>query len=658
MEPYVGPRSFRLGDSDKFFGRARDARAVADFWLANPLTALCGPSGVGKTSLLQAGVLPLLHSGVTDVLPVGRIWHGSPVPTAALREGHNPLVFAVLSSWSPHDLPSDLSGLTLPAFFRRRPQSRDPYDDPMLTLVAIDRAENLFADTGHGRAEADDFLHQLAEAMQENPNLRVLMVIRDHQLAVLQRRVRTFTQVVEYFLETLTVDAALEATRRPLEGTGCRFSEGAAEALVDLLRTVSHHTPLGTGIVRYLPTIQPLQLQLVCSGLWNALPPRTSVITTEQVTELVNIDQSVSEFCHRMIEDVAHEVYQSQTSRLLAQLRRGFVTDDGHKMVVEMGLTETGGLPARVISALAHRRILTVERRSPTGSCELSHDHFAQALLRGRDPERDDRLTDPAGCLRLAEFARREGEFTRAAAYADAALQRCGGDPRLRAETESVLGNIAYARDDLGPAVDHYDRAVSHLGMLPGTDMAIATLLTGIGRIRVSQGQFGDAMHCLQSAVRRRPDDPVIQAELAWTLWYAGHTEGALEILDSVLDRDRTAEAALCARGEILADLGRPAPALRDLDRVRPHATSATLSAYTLALALDGRVDEADRTTPHVERERSAAVLLRVARVKAAAGHHKTAVDLAQRALDKGNRPPLPAQLTGEADRIIRGRFF
>lgn len=95
--PYVGLRPFRRDDSAKFFGRLRESHEVSDLWQANRLTILYGPSGVGKTSLLQAGVLPLLDPTKADILPIGRVSHGSAFPTAALSE-HNPHVFALLSS--------------------------------------------------------------------------------------------------------------------------------------------------------------------------------------------------------------------------------------------------------------------------------------------------------------------------------------------------------------------------------------------------------------------------------------------------------------------------------------------------------------------------------------------------------------------------------
>ena len=55
-------------DKDLFFGRDHEARLIFQQVLANPLTVLSGPSGSGKSSLLNAGVVPLLlREGLTVV---------------------------------------------------------------------------------------------------------------------------------------------------------------------------------------------------------------------------------------------------------------------------------------------------------------------------------------------------------------------------------------------------------------------------------------------------------------------------------------------------------------------------------------------------------------------------------------------------------------
>ena len=59
--PFVGLRPFDLGDAHWFFGREREVARLTRKIRAGPFTAVVGASGSGKSSLVRAGVLPLLR---------------------------------------------------------------------------------------------------------------------------------------------------------------------------------------------------------------------------------------------------------------------------------------------------------------------------------------------------------------------------------------------------------------------------------------------------------------------------------------------------------------------------------------------------------------------------------------------------------------------
>ncbi|MBV9141242.1 MAG: PQQ-binding-like beta-propeller repeat protein [Pseudonocardiales bacterium] len=59
--PYVGLMPFDEESAEYFFGRERESDLIVANLIASRLTLLYAPSGVGKTSVLCAGVLPRLH---------------------------------------------------------------------------------------------------------------------------------------------------------------------------------------------------------------------------------------------------------------------------------------------------------------------------------------------------------------------------------------------------------------------------------------------------------------------------------------------------------------------------------------------------------------------------------------------------------------------
>lgn len=60
--PYVGLQPFSAKDQKYFFGRESDSRIISSNLFAFPLTVLYGSSGVGKSSILHAGVIPVLRN--------------------------------------------------------------------------------------------------------------------------------------------------------------------------------------------------------------------------------------------------------------------------------------------------------------------------------------------------------------------------------------------------------------------------------------------------------------------------------------------------------------------------------------------------------------------------------------------------------------------
>ena len=69
--PYVGPRPFQYGEP--LFGRDREAMELLDLLIAERIVLLYSPSGAGKTSLMQAALIPELEKEGFQVLPVMRV---------------------------------------------------------------------------------------------------------------------------------------------------------------------------------------------------------------------------------------------------------------------------------------------------------------------------------------------------------------------------------------------------------------------------------------------------------------------------------------------------------------------------------------------------------------------------------------------------------
>lgn len=76
--PYKGPAAFEENDSQRFFGRTEEARELTSLVIARRVVLLYAQSGAGKTSLLQASVIPdLKRRKRLEVLPITRVAGGA-----------------------------------------------------------------------------------------------------------------------------------------------------------------------------------------------------------------------------------------------------------------------------------------------------------------------------------------------------------------------------------------------------------------------------------------------------------------------------------------------------------------------------------------------------------------------------------------------------
>ena len=74
--PYVGLQPYTEQEQDYFFGRETDIQTISANLVTTPLTLLYGMSGVGKSSVLLAGVAPFLRTLPDVTVVIFREWQG------------------------------------------------------------------------------------------------------------------------------------------------------------------------------------------------------------------------------------------------------------------------------------------------------------------------------------------------------------------------------------------------------------------------------------------------------------------------------------------------------------------------------------------------------------------------------------------------------
>ncbi len=672
--PYPGTRPFLGTDQDKFFGRAKDIAALAGLWKLNRLTLVAGPAGRGKTSLVQAGVLPALTDDEDlDILPVGRLSHGGTFPFAALPV-HNPYTLALLRSWSPGETTTRLAGLTVQEFFQRRTENRSARSAAgRSVLAAIDGADELLADEGPRRTYRRQFLSELAKAIRETPRLHLLVVGREEAIGVVSDALGGGAR---QDITALTWKGAIDAVCRPMAGVGRSFAEGAVEKLLNDLLTIRVTGEGGAergGTDRYVTgsEVEPALLQVICAHLWDSLPSETDVISLRDIRRYTDVDAVLAAHLVGVIAEIAAD-HDLTPTRLSTWLRNTFVTKLGARKHVNEDATETAGMPNAVPKALEDRHLLISWRRSGSRWYELLSDRLIEPLreiTEAGPPAGPEPSAEPMAYLRAAEHALALGAWDLAEQYALEVLRiPLGTGMRLHAEACSLLGNVAFERGRATAAEDHYRNAAALFGALQDNS-AVAYQLAAVGQTLLAQGlaiasqaevaedlaadQIGEAQEKvtkaveeLQAAAARLPSDPVVQTALALALWQYGEARAAVAVLTRALGIDGGNVAALRARGEILADIGEANDAMLDLDRLSVEGLPSARAARALALAELGDHAAARREIERAlaEAARNGRVLLFAARASQVEGDDGAAKDYARQAAYAADPPLSPRQ--------------
>jgi hypothetical protein len=295
--PYVGPTSFRLGEA--LYGRDREREDLVDLLVAERIVLLYSPSGAGKTSLIQAALIPALQEAGFEVLPVIRVAHALE-PQPGMPASRNRYVMSVLLSLEEGLPPAsqrpvaELETLTLREYL-------DSYADragrPGNEVLIFDQFEEVLTADPTDEPAKHEFFKELGQTLRDRRHW-ALFSMREDFLAALDpylRHVPTRFRTT-FRLDLLSVEQALEAMRRPAQRVGVDFTEEAAHRLVDDLRRVRVQRPDGETENALGALVEPVQLQVTCRQLWSMLPPDATRITPAEVEALGDVDQALGDY--------------------------------------------------------------------------------------------------------------------------------------------------------------------------------------------------------------------------------------------------------------------------------------------------------------------------------------------------------------------------
>ena len=406
QHPWLGLDSFTEETRAYFYGREEEVAELGRRVQRKLLTILFGQSGLGKTSILRAGIVPRLRPlGYCPVYVRIDYSADTPSPSEQIKDA----IFRATRASGQWTQPGTaVEGESLWEFLHHRDDVlRDESGRTLIPLLIFDQFEEIFTlaqGDDFGRKRAAAFVEDLADLVENRApktlearmeqdeaaaerfdftrgDYRILIALREDYLAHLEGLKADMPSITQnrMRLARMTGAQALDAVRKP---GGSLVNEEVAEAIV---RFIAGGSELRNA------EVEPSLLSLICRELNNA---RIAQGRSEISADLLagSRDTILSEFYERALADQPPGVRRFIEDEMLTE--SGFRESLAEERVVK-AFTAAGAAPG-ALATLVNRRLLRIEERLDLRRVELTHDVLCGIVGESRDLRHEREARDEA----------------------------------------------------------------------------------------------------------------------------------------------------------------------------------------------------------------------------------------------------------------------
>lgn len=405
LSRYPGARPFEQKQSSLFFGRENDIKALYRLIKLRSVITLYGKSGTGKSSLLNAGIIPKTledgrfvplvvrfnsfnKDGDTNVMPFETTQLVVRGGKTSAKTFLDRLIKDEDSLW--HDVKEHYvrhkgeRGLLL--IFDQF-EELFTYDDRAINFFQEELAEALYTDVPQRYWDAlkreqdkgnEPLSNEELELMQQPPQVKILISIRADRLHLLSRLDDYLPNILKnnYELDALATDAATDAIVAPAalpdeqklyDTPAFAFEPKALKNILDFL------TKNGT------EKIESTQLQIICNAIQKrVLADKLSLVKADDIGDLKAI---IGNFYADNI--AALPLDEQQAARLLIEDHLIFEEEERRLPLYEGKVLKL--VSAKTLASLVDNHLLRAEPSMQGGyTYELSHDTLVAPVLQAR----------------------------------------------------------------------------------------------------------------------------------------------------------------------------------------------------------------------------------------------------------------------------------
>jgi len=388
--PWLGLGSYNEGQ--QLYGRDKETTDLTDIIVHHTASVVYGKSGIGKSSLLRAGVFPQLRQN--GFVPIYlRLAHNTDVPYTQQVEN------AIAENVMLKDLllESNIPDMGLWDFLHRH-QFFDANGDYVTPVLVLDQFEEIFTLTQvEHKSDVQAFFTELADVLndvkpdrvieaeaaynrktaqpqdaanttgfvlqslssaslkyEKSPSFRIVFSLRDDSLYLLERSSAKIPALKtnRYNLRALDEDSALDVITKPCPDL---FSEKAAREILDGLAYYEYDD---------YRVVDPAILSLF---LYTYYQEQGKV--------------SYSDIFGRYYKECTKDIQESS----IAYIEDHLLTERGNRNQIPFADIVAAGVAQGELELLLERKILKTEKRKGHDYAEFSHDRLCDQALKHRE---------------------------------------------------------------------------------------------------------------------------------------------------------------------------------------------------------------------------------------------------------------------------------
>lgn len=405
---YPGIRSFEAPESALFFGRSRETSELYSLIKVEQAVVLFSKSGIGKSSLLNAGVLPLLEKDEFSSMKL-RFQNTAIDPSEMLLQ----------------ELRSKMAALSLSDMMDKRLQSwcinRKPtiweYLKaaemvmsylPAKPLLVLDQFEEFFMHSSSAQEAFIDLLSDLIfgrvpqyvqkqlqasgisggrEEQWASPlNWKLVIAIRSDKFSFLDNLSHKIPPILNnrYQLHPLNRAQAKEAILMPAASAVLDFYsptfEYSPDALNDILDNLSNEKG----------EIESFQLQIICCHLEELVVANNiQTIEKEHIGGSEGIDLILNNYYENAIKSIGKEEEQAKVRKLIEE---GLIVDGTRVSLAESFILSRYDLSSELLQKVLNTRIIKPENTHLGKAYEVSHDTLVAPIVNSYEKRQQEEL--------------------------------------------------------------------------------------------------------------------------------------------------------------------------------------------------------------------------------------------------------------------------